>query len=217
MKLAAQTVSVLFHPLLMLSYGLLLLAYANPYIFDGYSLSSVLNERFFLFVQVLASTFLFPVLAVFIMRMLDMVKSFQLHDKTERIGPYIAAGTCYLSTFYTFYRINDVPLVFQAFTLGATIALFTAFVVNIFMKVSMHTVGAGGLVAMAILTLGQSYNSIVLPTIVIFLLAGLTGTARLYLKAHSEQEVYIGYAIGFIAQLMAMNIMAMFGMSDVVQ
>jgi membrane-associated phospholipid phosphatase len=39
----------------------------------------------------------------------------------------------------------------------------------------------------------------------ILLLAGVIGTARLYLKAHSLPEVLNGYLIGFAAQMLAMR------------
>ena len=40
----------------------------------------------------------------------------------------------------------------------------------------------------------------------IVLLSGAVGTARLYLKAHNEQEIYGGYVVGILSQMIAYRI-----------
>jgi len=114
----------------------------------------------------------------------------------------------------------QIPLVLSVTFLGATIALWLAFLINLFTKVSVHTVGVGGLLGMLVigmyyfeytefyLNLGSlGYFNIEMKILLMvgILVAGLVGTARLILKAHTTEQVYLGYFIGFICQFIALN------------
>lgn len=218
LKRIAQFISIIFHPLLMPTYMLILLMKIDPYSFGLLHLGEpagniVLLKMFF-------STFLIPAFGVLTMKMLGFVKSFELDDKTERIGPYILTGLFYLWMYINFKDHGDIPNLFSSFMLGAVISLFLAFIINIFSKISAHSVGMGGLVAMCAICLTTfSYKTLsfdfplstnfYLSTMGLFLiaivLAGLTGTARLILKAHQPRDVFGGYLVGIVGMLVAMQ------------
>lgn len=210
MKSIAYIISVLFHPLLIPSYAAALLMLVNPYLFGFNNLTggSVLLLRIFI------STFLLPFVALAMMRGLNLVGSIGLSEREDRTGPMIATGIFYLWTFYSFYRSELIPKAYTAFLLGATIALFIAFFINIFEKVSLHTIGVGGLLGFVIITrfiqpndtfqcLGMSctIDQLLLASV---LLCGIVGTSRLALAAHTNAEVYKGYIIGLSAQFIAL-------------
>lgn len=215
LRTAAHIISVLFHPLLMLTYMLLLLLLVNPYQFGVHN---VLGQ-WKLVLMVFLTTFAMPIFAVFMMKSLDMVKSMQLEDRFERIGPYILTGVFYLWMFINFRSNPLIPKPLVIVMLGSTIALFGAFFFNNFTKISAHAVGMGGLVAMALtntmyfnfdtftVTMGflgnyeVSTNFVLMTTIV---LAGIVCTARLLLAAHTEKQLYTGFAIGFVSQFIAL-------------
>lgn len=215
LRTAAHIISILFHPLLMLTYMLLLLLLVNPYQFGVHSMA----EQWKLVIMVFLSTFLMPIFAVFMMKSLDMVKSMQLEDRFERIGPYILTGVFYLWMFINFKGNPTIPKPLVIVMLGSTIALFGAFFFNNFTKISAHAAGMGGLVGMAIIntmyfnfdtftvSLGWlgiyeiSTNFLLMATII---LAGIVCTARLLLGAHSEKQLYTGFAIGFLSQFIAL-------------
>ena len=91
--------------------------------------------------------------------------------------------------------------------LGSTIALFVDFLINILViKVSMHTTGAGGLIALVLVLFPYSMVNAFPVLLGAVLIAGCVGTARLALKAHSEREVYLGYLTGFFSFMLAANI-----------
>jgi hypothetical protein len=84
----------------------------------------------------------------------------------------------------------------------------------------LHTTGVGGLVVGILLIkhyfsyehftleLGSLGSYLVNTDILVFLsllFAGLVGTARLLLKAHSLGEVCLGYLIGILSQLIAFS------------
>ncbi|MEK7257157.1 MAG: hypothetical protein AAB316_20545, partial [Bacteroidota bacterium] len=143
----AKFISILFHPLLVLTYMLILLLLVNPYQFGSYSIV----EQWKLVLLVFLSTFVMPMFAVVLMRTLNMVKTIELHDRQDRIIPYIITGVFYLWMFINFKHNQLIPKPLTITMLGATIALFIAFFFNNFSKISAHAVGMGGLVGMAVL------------------------------------------------------------------
>lgn len=216
MRFFAQFVSVIFHPLLMLTYMLVLLLLVNPYLFGvnniGDQLSRVLILRIFL------ATFFIPALSVVMLRFLGMVESIELKDKQERIGPYIITGIFYMWMFRNFLDNSLIPTAYTSFMLGATIALFVAFFINIFSKISAHAVGMGGLLGMVVLTMlefshhfftidlvliGPVQFSLTVVLLLVILASGLVGTSRLLLQAHHPQDLYGGFVVGFFAQFIA--------------
>lgn len=210
--------SVVFHPLLVVTYMLIILLLMNPYLFGV----SDISEQFSLIVILLFSTFFMPVLMVGMLKKLDLVESIELEDRQERIIPYILTGFFYVVMTVFFMYHPDMPNAFTSFVLGTTIGLFTAFFINLFSKISAHAVGMGGLVAMVIISMWQFSNGIlqlnfgefgtiqinaILLLIVVVLIAGLVGTSRLKLDAHTLQDLYGGYLVGFAAQFIALRFM----------
>ena len=214
LKATAQFLSVVFHPLFVLTYMLLMLLIVNPYMF-GFS---AIREADMLLIMVFMPTAFIPLVAVLVMKGLGLVRSLQLEDKQERIGPYIVTGIMYLALYMQFVKANNAPQAVMVCTLGATIALFMAFFVNNFRKVSMHAVAMGGIVSMMILTklfyspdvftltlplIGRMQLDSMLMLYSVILIAGAVCTARLLLRRHDLPEVYGGFLIGFFAQLIA--------------
>lgn len=205
----AQFLSIIFHPLLMVTYILLLLMWVNPYYF-GASKFQVSNS--ILLYNVIFTTFFLPALAAVLMRMLGLIASLEMEDKDDRIGPYIIAGVFYLWIFWNLFQSTHAsPRIFVSFVLGATIGLFLSFFINIFAKISMHTVGMGGLLAVVAILTADARSVVNMPVVMMIVigLAGLIGTCRLVLKAHEPSEIYGGYFIGFIAQLAAFRFLMM--------
>lgn len=211
----AQLISALAHPLLMVTYGLLLMLWFNPYAFGARSIGD--QPAVLLAMMVFAYTVLIPGLGVAMMKPLGLISSLEMPDKQERIGPYIVAGVFYLWLFKNLLSGGQVPSLFTQFVLGATIGLFAVFFVNIFTKISAHAAGMGGMMAAILLTsiewggsaarlpvfggtLWLSLNVVFVGAIV---LAGLVGTARLALGAHTPSDLYRGYLAGILAQMVA--------------
>lgn len=218
--LPAQVVSVIFHPLLMPTYMLALLLMVNPYLFGVNSWGDPVSKL--LLLRIFISTFLLPLVGVSMLRAVGFISSFEMRDKSERIGPYIITGIFYLWMFRNLIDNPQIPTAYTIFMLGAVIGLFLAFFINIFSKISAHAVGMGGLLAMVVITLFLfSYDTFTLQSasfgilhfnmtvvvVAVLLAAGLTGTARLWLNAHVPMEVYGGFAIGFLSQLIALRVM----------
>lgn len=207
----ARFLSLVAHPLLVLTWVLLLLVATDPFAFGANDLTDPRIRV--LVLTVFITTFLLPAVGVAIMRPLGLIKSLQMHDKQERTGPYILTGVFYLWVFKSLLTDVQMPPLFVGFALGTTIGLFLAFFANIFTKISAHAVGMGGLVAMVALlcfrwpVMGLSLPlggqvvqvSGVVVLVLAVMLAGAVGMARLYLRAHEPADVYRGYAVGIVA------------------
>jgi hypothetical protein len=74
-------------------------------------------------------------------------------------------------------------------------------VINNFIKISMHAMGAGTLLMLMILTLGRYETFLGADLLVATFLAGLICTARLLLNEHSTAEIYTGLIVGAVCQL----------------
>lgn len=220
LKPLAQVVSILFHPLLIVTYMLVLLLLINPYLFGVYSIGDKFSKL--LILQVFLSTFFIPGFAVAMLRFTGLINSLEMKTKQERIGPYVITGMFYIWMFRNFLGNAQVPAAFSAFLLGAAIGLFIAFFINIFSKISAHAVGMGGLLAMVVITLllfshdtflvnlgsGGTYEvSMYWVLMLTVLLAGLVGTCRLILQAHEPTDLYGGYLVGFVSQFIALRFM----------
>ncbi|MBR9920140.1 MAG: hypothetical protein GYB31_04815 [Bacteroidetes bacterium] len=218
LRFVAQGLSILFHPLLMLTYMLLLLLLANPYLFGVNSI----DKQVPLILLVFLSTFMIPAFAVVMMKFLGLVNSIHLHEKQERIGPYIVTAIFYLWILINFWNDDRIPIAYTSCVLGATIALFIAFFVNNFSKISAHAVGLGGLLAMIVITMTLfSYNVFTVPFgtnamleirmstifLVAILITGMVSTSRLFLDAHDLQDIYGGLIVGFMSQFVALRIL----------
>lgn len=214
LRALAKTFSIVFHPLLIVTYMLVLMLLMNPYQFG---VNNIADQGKFVLL-VFLSTFLMPAFAVFMMKSLGMVKSMELNDRYERIGPYILTGMFYLWMFVNFKHNTLIPKPFVVAMLGSVIGLFAAFFFNNFTKVSTHAVGVGGLTGMAAMNslffnfdtftvnlgplgLFEVSNNFVLMAVIV--LSGLVCTSRLLLGAHTEKQLYGGFAIGVLSQLIA--------------
>ncbi|HNR07589.1 MAG TPA: hypothetical protein PKM27_09760 [Saprospiraceae bacterium] len=214
----AILVSVVFHPLWWPSLGLYLLLVLNPFLFGVNEASA----RTSLLLQVFALTFVLPVFSIFLMRKLALINSYQLTERLDRIGPYMVTMIFYLWLYLSIRHDAAVPLVYNIFIFGALITLGLVFVSNLFFKISAHTSVMGGVVAMTWLTFnffshetftvdlpgeGLASLSWYSALVWVLLLAGLVGTCRMFLRAHTLREIYLGYLAGFVSQWIAFKIL----------
>jgi membrane-associated phospholipid phosphatase len=214
MKIIAQIISYIFHPIFLVSYGMLILYLINPYLFsiaDSKTMGVILIYIFLLSV-------FFPILSISLMKSLGFISSFKMVEKSDRIGPLICTAIFYLWLYINIYSNPAIPTPFSIFVLGSVISLFIAFFVNNFSKISLHSIGMGGALVGALLikfnysydhfsinlaSLGTYILSVDLFIIVVILAVGLVTSSRLYLKRHKPADVYGGLVVGIFSQVIA--------------
>ncbi len=213
MKSFWQFFSLLSHPLLVVTYGLILMILANSFLFGAASLKGHLP---FLWI-VLFSTFIIPALAVIMMKGLKMVSSFKMEDRRERVGPIFAACVLYSAFYFNVNRSNVMPEPFGIFILGVLISLFCCLFINSFYKVSLHAAGLAALVMgmfvfyftgnadVISFSFGNNvitFHFILIP-ILLLIYTGLISSGRLSLKAHTLNEIMAGWMVGVVGQVIA--------------
>lgn len=214
-KISAKVISYVMHPLFFIGYVLLFLMQANRYLF------SFPNDKAqgLLLISILTIAIMFPLMAILMMKALGLVKSLEMEDKFDRILPLIITGLFYLWLFVNIRKNDNIPSVFTFFVLGSTISVFLALIINNFSKISLHAIGLGGFVAViTVITFQWTYGFVDIPIpilnmefrlsdrfilMIAVLLAGMVGTSRLYLKAHKSDEVFGGYFVGILSQMIA--------------
>lgn len=216
LKSIAYFFSIIFHPLLMVTYMLLMLLSVDPHLFGTNSVKGGLDNIMMIF----ASTFFIPIISVLMMKALKLIPSLELRNAQDRIGPFIVTGVFYISTYYLIYRNPNMPVAFKACFLGAVIGLFLAFFITLFSKISLHAVGMGGLLGMVLITIqrpelfpfvwnagvfGMFEVSLFKLLSTTILVCGIVGTSRLILDAHEPKDLYGGYLVGLATQFIALS------------
>ena len=192
-KKFARAISVLFHPLLVPSYFLLILFQLPFYSMPGISLKVKTMSLLFVFVL----TFVLPVLATAGMWFLKLIDSFEMPHRNERVLPIIAIAVFFYITFYSLKQLAVFQLM-TIFMLGSVVLVLVGLVFNYFYKISQHMMAWGGCTG-ALMAMGFILHLSLFPWIFgAILISGITGYARLKTESHTPFEVYSGYLLGVL-------------------
>jgi hypothetical protein len=198
-KALGHFLSYVFHPLFIPTYVSCFLLFIHPFVFAGYSE----KLKVFRLINVIFCTAFLPALSVFIMWRLKLViSSIQLKTQRERIIPYAVSMTFYFWCWYVSRNV-DSPWEMQLFLLGAFLAVCSAWMLNIPMRVSMHTTAVGAVMTFFLILAFKDPTFNTIPLSISILIAGGVCTARLLVSTHSYAEIYIGFFAGVLAQLVA--------------
>jgi hypothetical protein len=199
MKIAAKFISFILHPLLVCVYMAFYVIYINPYYFQY---STPLN-KFFQLVTVANNNFVFPVLVVLLLKGLGFNESIYLRTQKERIVPYMACIIFFFWTWYVFYNNVEIPQVLKDAMQGVFYAAIAGSIANIYIKISMHAMGMGGLLGMIVVILFDGHLYHLWPLVASVLLTGIVISARMVASDHKNGDLLIGLITGFVAQMVA--------------
>lgn len=196
MRLFSNIISGMFHPLLMVTYGIVLaLSFTYLAIYPP-AMKLLLTGGAFL------STAIIPGVFIFMMVKNGAASDMELSNKHERVVPYLIFITSVMVCAFYMYKMM-LPFWFISLLLGTCIALIIALLINFFWKISAHAIGIGGLLGGI---MGVARIHLINPYwafIIVIILAGLIGTARLFLRKHTPMQVYAGFCLGFICTFVA--------------
>lgn len=197
-RVLATIASYILHPVflpIIMSWVILTISPASFAQYDKKGLTM-------LFLQIAITTIAFPVLVVVLLKALGFVNSILLRNQKERIIPLLATMMCYWWVSHVFKNI-EAPVNMQILMRGAYWSIIVLFVCSIFFKISMHTMAAGGMLGMLIVLTIMSPVQMTIPLFLGILIAGISGTARLLLGAHTQFEIWTGYILGILTMLAA--------------
>lgn len=151
--------------------------------------------------MIFSFSFILPVINIYILYKLNRISTITLEKQNERTFPYIITSCFYFGLFYLFLDLNIWPSI-KVLIFGGGLSVLLTAIINLKYRISAHTVGIGGLIASLIMvSYVLKYNAV--PEIaVLFLIAGLVASSRLYLEAHKPSQIYSGFLLGFGTQLL---------------
>jgi hypothetical protein len=207
LRIFFKIITYVFHPILLPTYGTLLYLWANPSIQGKEVDEGTFIHPSLVVITIFINTFIMPAMAILMMKALGFIKSVDMEDRQDRIIPFIATMTFYIWAYLVVKNYFDFMLpIYSIFILGTVVSLMLSFFINLFLKLSIHMVGMAGLMAGTLLMMMNSEKSLIGVFLVIIVLTGLVASARLYLKAHTPKEVFIGFLIGISGQMLAFSI-----------
>lgn len=120
-----------------------------------------------------------------------------INNPSERTIPYLYTLLCYAVWCYFLWKVMRVAPFFLASAIGGSVCLGLVTVINLKWKISSHLAGVGGLIGgvLAFFCYARIMPSLVV-LMALFLPALLLMYARLYLCAHDEWQVVIGFYVG---------------------
>jgi hypothetical protein len=196
-KRLAQIISVIFHPLLMPTYGMILLLSFNNHL----TFQLVFKAKIILTLMIFTSTVFTPLILFAIFKRNHMITDFYMKTKEERLYPYLSLTIIYFLLYLLISKTGLHP-VFGFFLLTTTLLSLVIFFINLRWKISVHATGMGGLTALLIVLSYKLQIDLHLLTGVVILCSGLAGFARLKINSHKPSEVYSGYLVGAVVFLL---------------
>jgi hypothetical protein len=187
-----KIISFIFHPLLMLSYALIMLYSANK--------NALGADADIKLISIFFTSFLMPAIAVLMMRFLGLLKSFESVDRYDQIAPMLISGVFYLWIFRNLYSNPQLDELVLVIILGACITLFLTFFLNLFSRVYMHAAGIGFILISTLLIhykyagsklplLNMGENVILVDTVSFFIVAIIAATLILSSRFKKRPEL----------------------------
>jgi len=189
----SKLISIIFHPLLMPTYALIIMFNSNTH----YSYLPFEAQKL-IYLLVFSTTFIVPVGIIPFLINLKVISSIGLEDSRERIIPLTITAISY---YFSYYIIAGLPVSALGFIKTMMLASLVLIIINLFVtfkwKISAHLIGIGGLMASMFFYAVYFAANFNLLLIIISLIAGLIGFARLNLQVHSPAQIYTGFITGF--------------------
>lgn len=189
---AARIISVIFHPVFMVFYGLTILLFAPTFL--GYL---PLELKRILFLVVIVNNVLVPLALLPIFRYRNLISSYDIEEKNERTVPLLTASILYCTTSFIIFRFQ-IPFLLKSFIFATAVLSIIVSVINFWWKISIHSVGAGALTATVFVLSLKMHTPLTWHLIASILTSGLILSARLRLNSHSLSQVWIGFFTGLL-------------------
>ena len=192
MKRFHKTISLVFQPLLMPTYAMILLMNMNIF------LLLPLRWRLIAIVGTFIFTGILPALPIWLLMKRGEVNDLFISKREERTMPYLFSLMAYFFWALFMWRTLQFPLFIVAMGMGSALSILIIVLINLKWKISAHAAGIGGLSgAIFGVCFRTAINPVWLLVLVLFI-SGVVSLSRLELKAHNPGQVLAGYVVGFI-------------------
>ena len=199
-SILAHFFSYVFHPLFVPLYAVAFLVFLHPSYFSGFAD----YEKYRVLLATALNTVFFPAFAVLLMKGLGFIRSIFLRTQQDRIGPYLSSMIFYFWTAWVFFKTEpQLARILPSFMTGVFLTTVVGLLSNIYFKISMHTMGMGGLLGLFLIIMLYNTMWMAWPLSIALLITGIVCTSRLIVSDHSPKEIYWGLFFGLFCQFAA--------------
>jgi membrane-associated phospholipid phosphatase len=199
-KTAAKIISVLFHPLLLPTYLVLVLHYFFPAM-----LSLKAEYSYTIIGLIFVFTFVLPSINLITLRYFGSIASLTLESRQQRVLPFTFIALLYLLVTFLFYAKLPFSQNFNKLMVIISALVVISLIITLFYKVSVHSMAvSGGLGILLPLNQLTEQDNLLWPTAGLILIAGLVMSSRLLLNAHTPREIMVGSVVGVSVGLIGM-------------
>lgn len=154
---------------------------------------------------VFINTGLVPGILAYLQYRFGLIQTLSMENRKDRNPAFFITSFFYFFCYYILQK-NNLPAPVCTLMLGAAISVLTALIINFFWKISIHSIGIGGIIGMLLGVSITMYVEIIPFLMISVFAAGLVGFARLKLNAHTPLQVYSGLLLGIICLFAALLI-----------
>lgn len=189
---AARIVSMVFTPFYLPLVGLACL------FFLSYLQLLPLSYRLQVLITVYFFTILLPTYLIHFYRRHQGWTLIELGRRERRMVPYVLSILCYFVCIWLM-KMQHIPHFMGSIVIAALLVQVVCAIINVWWKISTHTAAIGG-VAGALLVFSEIFGfNPVWWLCVVFIVAGVLGSARMILRQHSLAQVIAGFWVGLVS------------------
>ena len=193
MKKIYEIISLIFQPLLMPTYAMLMLINTDVFSYMPLLWRWIAIIGTFLFTGVL------PAAPILLLMKRGQVNDLFISKKEERTMPYLFSFMAYVFWALFMWRTLQFPTFIVAMGMGSALSILIIVFINLKWKISAHTAGMGGLCGAVF---GVCYRMAINPVwllVTILVISALVSLSRIELKVHTPGQVFAGFLVGFTA------------------
>lgn len=193
MRTFHKIISFVFQPLLMPTYGMLILVNLEMFQYMPMLWRFIAVVGTFLFSGIL------PALPIFMMMRRGEVTDLFISKREQRTLPYLFSLLAYVFWTVFMWKTLQLPAYMVAMGIGTAVSILLITIINTRWKISAHLSGVGGFAGGLFgISYQMAYNPVVF-IIAVFSISALVAVSRIELKAHTPMQTLAGFSLGFIS------------------
>jgi len=200
-KHLSQALSVIFNPLLIATYLFWTLSLVYPEILWPYNK----NQYIWLWSIFAIGTLIMPAISITFLKFTGFVTGFELANRKERMLPFFFITFWYFISAFLLISKLSLSWHMAIVMCGTTLLIAILTIITRWYKISIHSAGIWGAAGfLTVIAVKGHQIDATLPLIITFLAAGAVGSARLYLNAHTLNQVILGAITGFFVSFISL-------------
>ena len=182
----SQAISLLLHPLTIPLWAGILMLFGNTLM-----ATMPLSIKWFFLAVLALNTLVAPALCIGLLRAFRLIPDLRLSEPRQRLIPILIVLLSYVSCLM---MLSDVMMAFliRRFLFAAMGCVVLTLIVTPFWKISLHMTSIGGLLALLTALNASGLGQFPYTLVLFILLAGLLGSARLWLGSHNLAQIAAG-------------------------